>query len=399
MTDNTGNPTTLDAADRFDLLPAAGARGALDGTGSRRAPSQATRKRLRNSRSALCRAATSSRRSSRTRAGPTSASPTRATSTIRSSAAWQPSASARASSSTATRSARGDGRRESRPVSFPSSTSNSPSSDLVNADYIVGIVVGYRHGPFSALGRLFHQSSHLGDEYVLSDEAEYRVNLSYQAVDLRLSYEFFGDVLRLYVGGEDIFEREPATLKPLSLQSGLEFRSPWPGRARRSVPSPPPTSSTARKTTGRRMCRCVRGSSSSAGSGRGISSSSSNTSRGTRRTASSTRTRSNISASACISIFEAPGRPPGARIKEREPDAPITPVADVVRRRCLDAHRVRRHALAGDARHGRGRSLVLQGGRRRELLLDRRIRRADRQAPAPRRFSTIRSGKSSCSAI
>ena len=106
---------------------------------------------------------------------------------------------------------------------------DSPSSDLVNADYLVGIVVGYRHGPFSALGRLFHQSSHLGDEYILSNEAESRVNLSYQAVDLRLSYEFSGDVLRLYVGGEDIFEREPATLKPLSLQSGLEFRSPWPG--------------------------------------------------------------------------------------------------------------------------------------------------------------------------
>ena len=106
---------------------------------------------------------------------------------------------------------------------------NAPSSDLVNADYIVGLMVGYRHGRFSALGRLFHQSSHLGDEYLLSETGDNRVNLSYQAVDLRLSYELFGDALRLYVGGGDIFEREPATLQPLSLQSGLEFRSPWPG--------------------------------------------------------------------------------------------------------------------------------------------------------------------------
>ncbi len=106
---------------------------------------------------------------------------------------------------------------------------SSPSSDLVNADYIVGVVLGFRWDRFSALGRLFHQSSHLGDEYILSNSGDNRVNLSYQAVDLRLSYEFFGDVLRLCVGGGSIFEREPSTLKPLSLQSGLEFRSPWPG--------------------------------------------------------------------------------------------------------------------------------------------------------------------------
>ena len=184
---------------------------------------------------------------------------------------------------------------------------DAPSSDLVNADYIVGLVVGYRHGRFSALGRLFHQSSHLGDEYLLSDDAEDRVNLSYQAVDLRLSYEFFGDVLRLYVGGGDIFAagaRHPETaVAPVG--SGVPAARGL-GRGRRSVPSPPPTSGTARKTTGRRMCRCGRGSSSSAGSGRGISSSSSNTSRGTRRTASSTRTRSNISVSACTSIFSRP---------------------------------------------------------------------------------------------
>ena len=106
---------------------------------------------------------------------------------------------------------------------------DAPSMDLVNADYVGGLVAGYRHGRFSALGRIFHQSSHLGDEYILSNQVKSRVNLSYEAVDLRLSYEFFGDVLRLCVGGGYIFEKQPATLKPFSLQSGLEFRSPWPG--------------------------------------------------------------------------------------------------------------------------------------------------------------------------
>jgi hypothetical protein len=112
----------------------------------------------------------------------------------------------------------------------------APSMDLVNADYLVGFVLGYRNGRFSALGRLFHQSSHLGDEYILSNLVMDRVNLSYQAVDLRLSYELFGDVLRLCVGGGNIFEREPANLKPWSLQSGLELRRPWPSPEARIRP-------------------------------------------------------------------------------------------------------------------------------------------------------------------
>jgi len=53
------------------------------------------------------------------------------------------------------------------------------------------------------------------------------VNLSYQAVDLRLSYEFPGDWVRLCAGGGDIFQREPASLKPWSFQTGLELRRPW----------------------------------------------------------------------------------------------------------------------------------------------------------------------------
>lgn len=112
----------------------------------------------------------------------------------------------------------------------------APSMDLVNADYVVGLVAGYRRGQFSALGRLFHQSSHLGDEYLLGNPVEDRVNLSYQAVDLRLSYEFFGNALRLCVGGGNIFAREPATLKPWSLQTGLELRRPWPSPGARFRP-------------------------------------------------------------------------------------------------------------------------------------------------------------------
>ena len=44
---------------------------------------------------------------------------------------------------------------------------NASSSDLVNTDFIVSTYSSVRTGQFSAFGRLFHQSSHLGDEFLL----------------------------------------------------------------------------------------------------------------------------------------------------------------------------------------------------------------------------------------
>jgi len=103
------------------------------------------------------------------------------------------------------------------------------SKDLINADYLAAVFFGYRYDQLSAISRLFHQSSHLGDEFILRNRVKNRVNLSYEAVDLRLSYELFGDLLRLYGGGGYLFDQEPADLKPGFLQWGVEFRSPWRG--------------------------------------------------------------------------------------------------------------------------------------------------------------------------
>ena len=77
----------------------------------------------------------------------------------------------------------------------------------------------------SAFGRIYHQSSHLGDEFVLSTLLE-RVNLSYEGADLKLSYEFpYG--IRIYGGGGGIFSKEPSSVKTWSTQYGFEYRSPW----------------------------------------------------------------------------------------------------------------------------------------------------------------------------
>jgi hypothetical protein len=101
---------------------------------------------------------------------------------------------------------------------------DAPSSDLVNTDYLVALPLAYRAGDFSALARYYHQSSHLGDEFLIDNRVE-RINLSYEAVDLRLAYQV-AEWLRLYGGGGYIVRRDPEDLKPWSTQMGVELRSP-----------------------------------------------------------------------------------------------------------------------------------------------------------------------------
>ncbi|PTN11105.1 uncharacterized protein DUF1207 [Nitrosomonas aestuarii] len=101
------------------------------------------------------------------------------------------------------------------------------SSDLINSDFIASAYASMRAGKFSAFSRIYHQSSHLGDEFLLRTQTELkRINLSYEGIDLRLSYEL-PHGFRVYGGGGGIFHKEPSTLKPWSVQYGVELRSPW----------------------------------------------------------------------------------------------------------------------------------------------------------------------------
>ena len=111
---------------------------------------------------------------------------------------------------------------------------DADSFDLVNADYMVGFPLSVRFGDFSAMLRIAHQSSHLGDEFLLRTSTN-RINLSYESIDLKLSYEFF-DIVRLYGGGGYLFHKEPESLDPWSVQYGLELTSPWPARPARWRP-------------------------------------------------------------------------------------------------------------------------------------------------------------------
>ncbi len=109
---------------------------------------------------------------------------------------------------------------------------STPSYDLVNADYTIGIPVTYRHGDNSLRFRIYHQSSHLGDELLLSANPPERVNLSYESIELLYSREWHR--WRLYVGGEYLIHKEPSDLKAPSAHWGIEYRGDkpllWKGR-------------------------------------------------------------------------------------------------------------------------------------------------------------------------
>lgn len=111
---------------------------------------------------------------------------------------------------------------------------DSPSFDLVNADYLVGIPLTLRYQDFSTQFRLYHQSSHLGDEFLLRTRTN-RINLSYEAIDLLLSYEI-AEVVRLYGGGGYLFDQTPSNLDQFSVQYGIELTSPWPSHRSRWRP-------------------------------------------------------------------------------------------------------------------------------------------------------------------
>ncbi len=97
------------------------------------------------------------------------------------------------------------------------------SNDLVNSDFLIGLTATHHYGDFTSMIRLYHQSSHLGDEFLLRNPVD-RVNLSFEVLDLLVSYDPTS-WLRLYGGGGVIVHREPRLDRGI-LQSGIELRSP-----------------------------------------------------------------------------------------------------------------------------------------------------------------------------
>jgi hypothetical protein len=99
---------------------------------------------------------------------------------------------------------------------------SAPSSDLVNADYLGGITFSYAVDSLALIARFVHQSSHLGDEFILNNEVD-RINLSFEELGALISYDV-RQWARVYGGVAVIVRSDPSSLDRWSLRIGGELR-------------------------------------------------------------------------------------------------------------------------------------------------------------------------------
>jgi hypothetical protein len=100
------------------------------------------------------------------------------------------------------------------------------SYPLINTDFRVGFSTSFRRGPWSGRAKLLHQSSHLGDEFLLQGNAPSREDLSVELVDLVFAYERSG--WRPYIGTSYLFHTDPGSLKKWGLQAGVDYLGSTP---------------------------------------------------------------------------------------------------------------------------------------------------------------------------
>jgi hypothetical protein len=101
---------------------------------------------------------------------------------------------------------------------------DTPSTELINTDFIVGVPLTWRVGNWSTRVRYYHQSSHVGDEFLLGRPGFNRVNLSFEEIEAIISYDY--KWARVYAGGGVLVHREPVTLDRNRVQWGFEVRGP-----------------------------------------------------------------------------------------------------------------------------------------------------------------------------
>ena len=102
---------------------------------------------------------------------------------------------------------------------------DSDSMDLVNADYIIGFPLSYRRGNWMARARLYHQSSHLGDEFLLYPQEigpVERINLSFETIELLAGWG--SDTIRIS-GGPYYIIHTDTPLERWAVQGGVDILS------------------------------------------------------------------------------------------------------------------------------------------------------------------------------
>ena len=99
-------------------------------------------------------------------------------------------------------------------------------SDLQNVDFLVGGYFAVRHRNFSMLVRYYHQSSHLGDEFLIANPAYYyglRQKISYEELNALASIDLFHRTVRLYAGAGYLGDVAPSNLGHWRFHYGAEY--------------------------------------------------------------------------------------------------------------------------------------------------------------------------------
>lgn len=109
---------------------------------------------------------------------------------------------------------------------------DAPSLDLINSDFVIGTQLAVRQGRLSGRLRIYHQSSHLGDEFVLRNPSIARIDFGFLAIHGLASYE--RGWWRAY-GGGGYLVYQTSGLEPGLLQGGAEV---WSPRSTRSAVRP-----------------------------------------------------------------------------------------------------------------------------------------------------------------
>ncbi|WP_348663791.1 DUF1207 domain-containing protein [Chlamydia vaughanii] len=99
-----------------------------------------------------------------------------------------------------------------------------PDSCMVNSDFFVAGLLGFAVDKWSLRFRLWHLSSHLGDEFLLTHPNFPRFNLSDEGVDLFVSLRYNAQI-RVYGGLGYIVSRDLTfPERPLYIEAGAELR-------------------------------------------------------------------------------------------------------------------------------------------------------------------------------
>lgn len=100
---------------------------------------------------------------------------------------------------------------------------DASSKDLLNSDYNIGVTWTYRIEELAMRVRLYHQSSHLGDEYLIRRPglADTRMNFDYEAIDWLTAVTW--NRFRPYIGLHYLLQRDPDDLDRWGYHGGIEY--------------------------------------------------------------------------------------------------------------------------------------------------------------------------------